>query len=244
MARLNILTDREVSTAIESALKDKIAVTVTLQHEDRWVMFTSDIVEVGGESIWITYPRSDRGSAEAHEFSTAQRIGVTFLREHQRFLFSAKIASVEETGTRRLQLEMPEEIQVSERRAAPRVEMPALATVEASIWLGGVTVKSDESEAVIPVWPGTVVDLCEGGCYVRTSPEVSQYIETGDVVGLKLTIGEGQLAEEILIDAQFCRSDPDAEMLMVGLRFIDSDDPGQSCEIYEKIKTKLREFQG
>ncbi|MCP4376121.1 MAG: flagellar brake protein [bacterium] len=244
MATVNILTDREVSAAIESASKDKIAITVTLQHQDRWIMFTSDILETSGGFIWITYPQNDSGAGQAHEFSTDQRIGVTFLCGHQRFLFSTEIASVEDTEARRVQLKMPDEIQVSQRRADSRVEMPALAMVEASIWLGGTMIKCDEPDTVTPVWSGAVVDLCQGGCYVRTNSDISQYIEAGDVVGLKLTLGDAQEAEQILIDAQFCRSDPEADMLMVGLKFIDSDDPGQSCEIYEKIKTKLREFQG
>jgi len=258
MAILSTLTGSEVANAIGASAKDKVGVTVTLQHQDRWILFRCDMLDASGESVWITYPQSDHGPGE-HEFSPGQRVGVTFRSGYQRFLFSAKIASVEESGTRALQLDMPEEMQVAERRAALqldmpeemqvaerraalREEMPALATVEVSIWLGGQQVRPDKADIIMPVWPGTVVDICEGGCYVRTSSEVSQYIETGDIVGLQLAIGEGEGSEQILSDAQLCRSDPDGEMLMVGLQFIENDEPGQACEVYEKIKAKLREI--
>ena len=204
-------------------------------------MFSSDLLDADEESVWITYPQSDRGPA-GFEFSRGRRIGVMFRNGFQRFLFSASIAAVEESGSRALQLDLPEELQVSERRVGLRVEMPALATVEASIWLGGWQVKRDEPDVVVPVWSGRVLDLSEGGCYVRTSREVSRYIEIGDIVGLQLTIGQGQAPEHILTNAQFCRSDPDGEMSMVGLQFIDVDESEQTRGAHEKIKAKLREF--
>ncbi len=241
MAILSTLTGSEVAIAIGASAKNKVGVTVTLQHQDRWFLFSGDMLDASGESVWITYPQSDHGPGE-YEFSPGQRVGVTFRSGYQRFLFSAKIASVEESGTRALQLDMPEEMQIAERRAAPREEMPALATVEASIWLGGQQIMPDKVDMITPVWPGTVVDLCEGGCYVRTSPEVSQYIETGDVVGLQLVIGEGEGSERVITDAQLCRSDPEGEMLMVGLQFIENDESEQAYEVYQKIKAKLREF--
>ena len=204
-------------------------------------MFCSDMLDASDQSVWITYPQSDHGPEDC-EFSTGQRVGVTFRNGFQRFLFSANIAAVEESGTPALQLDLPKELQVSERRVGLRVEMPALATVEASIWLGGRQVKHDEPDVIVPVWSGRVLNLSEGGCYVRTSREVSRYIEIGDIVGLQLTIGEGDAPEQILIDAQFCRSDPDGEMSMVGLQFIDIDESEQTREAHEKIKAKLREF--
>ncbi|MDP6544469.1 MAG: PilZ domain-containing protein [Phycisphaerae bacterium] len=241
MATLNTLTGNEVASAIESASKDKVGVTVTVYHQDRWFMFSGDMLDAGGESLWITYPQSDHGPAD-YEFSPGQSVGVTFRRGFQRFLFSTDITSVDKSGTAGVQLGMPEEMQISERRVGQRVEMPALATVEASIWLGGRQVKHDEADAVVPAWSGRVLDLSEGGCYVRTDSEVSQYIEIGDTVGLQLTIGRGDAPEQILIDAQFCRSDPDGDGLTVGLQFVDIDESEQNREAHEKIRAKLCEF--
>ena len=241
MAILSTLTGSEVANAIGGAAKDKVGVTVTVYHQDRWLTFNSDMLDASGESVWITYPQSGHGPADC-EFSPGQRVGVTFRSGFQRFLFSARIAAVEESGTRALQFDLPEELQVTQRRVGVRVEMPALATVEASIWLGGSQVKLDEPDVVVPVWSGRVLDLCEGGCYIRTNREVSRYIEVGDIVGLQLTIGEGEAIEHILIDAQFCRSDPDGEMSMVGLQFIGVDDSEQIRGAHEKIRAKLREL--
>lgn len=204
-------------------------------------MFSGDMLDADVKSLWITYPHSDHGPAD-YAFSPGGRVGITFRSGFQRFLFSANIAAVEESGTAALQLDLPEELQVSERRVGLRVEMPALATVEASIWLGGRQVRHDEVDVVVPVWSGRVLDLSEGGCYVRTNREISRYIEIGDIVGLQLTIGQGDAPEQILIDAQFCRSDPDGEMLMVGLQFIDIEESQQTREAHEMIKAKLREF--
>ena len=204
-------------------------------------MFSGDMLDASGQSVWITYPKSDRGPA-GYEFSPGHRVGITFRNGFQRFLFSAVIAAVEKSGTPALQLDLPENLQVSERRVTLRVEMPALETVAASIWLGGRQVKHDEADAVVPAWSGRVLDLSKGGCYVRTDNEVSRYIEVGDVVGLQLTIGEGDAPEQILIEAQLCRSDPDGDRLMVGLQFIDIDESEQTREAYEKIKAKLSEF--
>jgi len=240
MATLSTLTGSEVAEAIECASKDKVGVTVTVYHQDRWFMFSGDMLDASGQSVWISYPQSDRRPAD-YEFSPGQRIGITFRGGFRRYLFSAVIAAVEKSGIPALQLDLPEELQVSERRVTPRVEMPALATVDASIWLGGRQVKHDEVDVVVPVWSGIVLDLSEGGCYVRTDSEVSRYIEVGDVVGLQLTIGEGDALEQIMIDAQLCRSDPDGERLMVGLQFIDIDESKQTREAHEKIKAKLRE---
>lgn len=206
-------------------------------------MFNSDMVDAGDRSVWITYPKGQDGTAD-YEFSRGLRVGIAFRSGFQRFLFTAKIAAVEETGSGALQLDMPGNIQVTERRTGLRVEMPALVTVEASIWLGGWQVKPAEPDVVMPVWSGRVLDLSEGGCYVRTSRQISRYIEVGDIVGLQLTIGEGEQAEEILVDAQFCRGDPDGEMMMVGFQFIDVDLSEQTRGAHEKIRARLSEFQG
>jgi len=241
MATLRTLTGSEIANAIECASQDKAGVTVTVYHQDRWFMFSGNMLDADGKSLWITYPQSDHGPAD-YEFSSGHCVGITFRSGFRRFLFSAVIAAVEESGTPALQLDLPEELQVSERRIGLRVEMPALETVDASIWLGGLQVKHDEADALVPAWSGRVLDLSEGGCYIRTDSEVSRYIEIGDVVGLQLTIGEGDATEQILIDAQLCRSDPDGERLMVGLQFIDIDESDQTREAYEKIKAKLSEF--
>ena len=241
MATLSTFTGSEVADAIECASKYKLCVTVTVCHQDQWLMFRGDMLDADGQFVWISYPHGDRRTAD-YEFSPGQRIGVTFRSGFQRLLFTANIVAVEESGTPALRLELPEELQVSERRVGQRIEMPALATVEALIWLGGRHVKHDEEDVVVPVWSGRVLDLSEGGCYVRTDSEVSRYIEIGDIVGLQLTVGQGDVSEQLLVDAQFCRSDPDGEKLMVGLKFIDIDESEQTREAYEKIKAKLREF--
>jgi len=241
MATLSTLTGNEAANAIECASKDKVGVTVTVYHQERWFMFSGDMLDADSQSLWITYPHSDHGPAD-YAFSPGQRVGITFRTGFQRFLFSASVTAVEESAAAALRLDLPEVLQVSERRFGLRVEMPALATVEALIWLGGLQVKHDEVDVVVPVWSGRVLDLSEGGCYVRTDSEVSRYIEIGDIVGLQLTIGQGDAPEQILIDAQFCRSDPDGEMLMVGLQFIDIEESEQTHEAHEKIKAKLREF--
>lgn len=238
MATPQTLTGTEAAGAIYDASRDKLRATVTAKHQDRWLTFGSDMVDSDDGSVWITYPLSQDGIAN-YEFSPGLSVGVAFRDGFRRFLFTAKIVSVEETGARALKLDMPEAIQVTERRTGLRVEMPALLTVEASLWLGGWQVRSDQPDAVIPVWSGRVQNLSEGGCYVRTNRHISRHLEVGDIVGLQLVIGEGDQAEEVLIDAQLCRSDPDGDMLMVGLQFMDAEQSEHVRRAHEKINARL-----
>jgi len=197
--------------------------------------------------VWVTFPQTDQVEA-AYKFSQGEQIGLTFRKGHQRLVFATSIAGNEEyeedsgNPAQALRLNLPVEIQLTDRRATQRVEIPAAAMVRASIWLGGWQAQPAEPTVATPVWSGRVLDLSAGGCYVRTNREVSRYMDVGDVVGMRLTFGMGDNPEEILTDAQYRRSDPDGTMSLVGFQFVDIDESDQTREAHERIKVKLKEF--
>jgi len=247
MATLSTLTNNDVTEAIDYAASGHARVTVTVHHQNRWITFQSKVLAAQAGFIWVTFPQIDE-SKVTYEFSQGERVGMTFRRAHHRFVFAANIAGTEEyeddsgQSAQALRLGIPDEIQLTERRAQPRVELPVSAMVRASIWLGGWQAQPAEPTVAIPVWSGRVIDLSAGGCYVRTNREVSRYIDVGDVVGIRLTFGADDNPEEVLLDAQYRRSDPDGTMSLVGFQFVDIDETEQSREAHERIRAKLREF--
>jgi len=232
---------------MEYAAGSQAPLTVTVHHQNRWMTFESKMLAAQAGFFWVTFPQIDQAEA-AHEFSRNEQIGLTFRRGHKRFVFTAAVSGTEEyeddSGSlaQALRLNEPAEMQLTERRAAPRIEIPPSAMVVASMWLGGWQAQPAEPTVARPVWSGRVVDLSAGGCRVRTNPEMSRYVDVGDVVGIRLTFGAGDNPEVVLMDAQYRRGGRDESMLLAAFQFIDIDESEQTRKAHERIKARLEDF--
>lgn len=245
MANLVKLTDNEMDKALGYAIEQHVPLTVTIHHQNRWLTFQSKMLTAAGELLWVKFPTLN-DAAIAYDFRQGEEVGVTFRKDHQRFVFAVPVNGKEDDykvdgqGLTALRLDKPREINWTQRRAHQRVDMPAEAMVRASFWLGGWQAQPNEPTVSSPVWSGRVMDLSAGGCFIRTNSEAARYMEVGDIVGLRITFGADN--QEVLLDGQFRHSAPDGRMALVGFQFVDVDETPTSSHAWEVIKKKVSEM--
>ena len=244
MPNLQELDNDQINEAIGGAADKRIPVSVTLHQLDGWVICHSRFVALDGPHILLELPRADSG--EPHEFTPAERIGLSFKYRHHKHICSATVAELaplpgSDDPTPLLSVVSPTRMHRLQRRVYQRVAVPETHIVRASFWLGGREAEPLGAAADLAVWSGSVENLSAGGfqmiCQDYTGPE----LQVGDSVGVHLLFGVG--ADSCLADAQFRHFDLREGVSHLGFQFVALAQSRHGRAALQLISAKVSELQ-
>lgn len=116
-------------------------------------------------------------------------------RGYDNFVFGTRVSAVkwsdEYNGTPRMVLEMPEEIEMVQRRSYQRVKVPKSMQVEVDLWDKRQPQTGEGRER----YSGQLIDVSAGGVQVGLSNRYTDQFKHGDYVGIEFT----PLANETLL---------------------------------------------
>ncbi|MHC4561481.1 MAG: flagellar brake protein [Planctomycetota bacterium] len=245
MVKLEELPDNQKNAMLARAAAENAAVTLTVRRQNRWVTFRSRFVIEHEGRVWIEQPRMS-GQSDIYDFQKGEEAGLTFRMGHMRYIMSVQVVSEEDYRDKddrphlALRLKSVGEMQRNQRRLHERVPMPSGQRIRANIWLGGRDSEPDEPTVGNPVWSGRVIDLSVGGALLRTDREAAEYIQAGDLVGVRVTFGDTEGAA--ILDAQLRHAQPDNEMAMLGLQFVDTERSEETLTALGLIHAKVEEL--
>jgi hypothetical protein len=245
MAKLEKLSDNQKDSTLAEAAADNMLVTLTVRRQNRWVTFRSRFVIEHEGRVWIEWPKMS-GQGDVYEFHLGEEAGLTFRMGHMRYIMPVETIAEEDYHDEHdgnhlaLRLKSVGEMQRNQRRLHERVPMPSGQRVRANIWLGGRDSEPKEPTVGNPVWSGSVIDLSVGGALLRTNREAAEYIEAGDLVGVRVTFGETENAA--ILDAQLRHAQPDNDMAMLGLQFVDTDHSQETLTAMGLVQAKVEEL--
>jgi c-di-GMP-binding flagellar brake protein YcgR len=162
---------------------------------------------------------------------------VAFKIKHHKHIFSAAVECCDEST---LTLPMPEGMHRVQRRAYQRVEAPRNRSVLATFWDGGL--RDGGPPADLPEWEGWLMDLSAGGFQVRVSSRAAPDMEVGDVVAVRIDLGQDY--RPIVADAQFRHEVRDERgVAMMGFQFVGLNGSAAGRENLLRIGQIVCEFQ-
>ena len=129
----------------------------------------------------------------------------------------------------------------AERRLRDRVDLPARAVARASFWLGGRQAEPAGTSPERPVWPGRVANLYAGGFQLVTRSDVTEALEIGETVGVRLVFGAG--CDTVYSDAQIRHMRHVDDQALLGFQFLGLAHTPAGRQALQVISAKVGELQ-
>jgi len=235
------LSRKQLDASLSEAVRRRVPVAVTCRVRDNWCNLRSQILRAGADRLWLAYPARDGEPPVAMDGGF--RLGVAFKIKHHKHIFNAVVVSVGEvrcpsgpTTVAGVCVERPGQMQRVQRRAYYRVEVPRSRSILATFWLGGQHVQAGST------WEGWITDLSAGGFQVRLTNHGAADLEVGDVVGVRIDLG--QEYEPVVADAQFRHQTTDERgVVHMGFQFVGLNESAHGRRMLLRIGTVVCQFQ-
>lgn len=247
MAMLQELNTRRIDEVLEEAAQRNVPATITVRLGESWANFHSRMIQISPERLLVQLPMPHENQPP-HEFSPAERIGVSFKLKHHKHIFQATVAGVVQmtlddgSTVPVLSLCLPTRMQRLQRRAYLRVDVPANRIVRASFWLGGRAAEPAGATPEQPVWSGLVTNISAGGFQLVAENGAAQTIEPGFTVGVRLSFGAAR--DSVYADAQFRHAEPGpGGSDLLGFQFMGLDQTPEGRQSLRVISENVGEFQ-
>ncbi len=245
MPNLQELDNDQINEAIHGAADKRIPIVVTSRLDDGWVIFYSRLVAMEGTHLFLEPPRSD--ADEQHDFTPADRVGLSFKYRHHKHICSATVAGwtthAEQDGGESpvLCVICPTRMHRLQRRVYQRVSVPEGKIARASFWLGGGETEPAGTSTDIAVWPGTIDNISAGGFQMSCPGYAGPSLQVGDAIGVHLSFGIGR--ERCFTDAQFRHLEVIDGVAHLGFQFVGLAQSRQGRAALQMISAKVSEFQ-
>lgn len=245
MAGLQEIDVRQIQEIISEAASRHVPAVVTFRADSLWIQLRSRMVAADDERVLIEPPVAE--DETPHEFAPAARIGIAFKLKHHKYVCAAVVAGPQPlvlddgSSIQVLGLCWPTRMQRIQRRAFVRADVPPGCVVRASFWLGGREAEPDGTTPDSPVLTGRVTNISAGGFQVRTADRLPEIMESGYLVGVRISFGAG--AEGVFADAQIRHAGPGGDGLVIGFQFIGLGQTVEGKDALRFIASKVKEFQ-
>ena len=246
MPTLRELDSEQIASALHEAIDRKVPVAVSARRDGRWISLHSRFVAEKENHIIIDTPVGEDGG-EPCEFSPAEKIGISFKLKHYKHVCTVTAAGLEQfalsdgTQTPALVLCWPTHMHRLQRRAYLRVDVPANRVVRVTFWLGGCEAEPAGRSQQQPVWSGTATNISAGGLQMLSSADVTEVLEVGDAVGMRLLFGlSGEVAR---CDAQLRHVEKAEGQALMGFQFLGLGHTRETQEALKVLIGQVRDFQ-
>ena len=244
MSELQELSVRQIDESLKLATEKQVPVTITLQQDGTWVNIPSRLLALTEKHMLVELPLPEAGVA-THEFTPAERIGMSFKLKHYKHLVLVTVAGIVNSPlpgavTQAVALCLPTRMQRLQRRAFLRVDVPANRVVRASFWLGGRAAEPQGASAM-PVWTGRVTNLSAGGFQLVCPLDGAARLDIGENVGVRIAFGSGD--GTVYADAQFRHLEENQQGVVMGFQFLGLAQTPEGREALRVISSKVAQYQ-
>ncbi len=243
MPLIQELNRAQIDKCLTEAICRHVPVSLTCYIGGAWYNLRTGIIKQSSEWLWITYPNGN--GSPLPEMTKGMVLGLAFKLGHHKHIFSTRIEAdcriqpEEGQKVHAVCVPTPAKMQRVQRRAYYRVEVPRNRSVLASFWLGGQ--EGDKSLK----WEGWVTNISAGGFQVRMSSRAAPQLSAGDIVGVRIEVG--QEFESVLADAQFRNflNDPasDDGVVRLGFQFLGLNESPRGRRTLYRVGRIVRGFQ-
>ena len=245
MSILQDLNPTQMSEALVSICEKHIPITVMLRRGETWLNLRSRFLAIDGARLVFEIPHSEDGTP-LDDLIPAEKLGASFKHKHHKHLFNTTVLTVQDfhgpTGKSKVLLVgCPTSMQRIQRRAYFRADVPSNRIVRVSFWFGGCETEPSGTNPEQPVWSGKVEDISAGGFQVRVRRDVAIILDTGDMVGLRMTFGMS--AETLFANAQFRHAIPTDKGALMGFQFIGLGQSPEGKNALRIVAAKVSEYQ-
>ncbi|MCP4376120.1 MAG: hypothetical protein GY794_08115 [bacterium] len=244
MAKLQEMTQEQITGTLEAAIKRQVPLTVTLKRESGWISCHTRMLSVCDPHVLLG-PLSVHDENESPEILPAEKIGLSFKLKHYKHIFTVTAVGTETFegdggAVQAISVCWPNRMHRLQRRAFMRADVPPGRIARVSFWLGGRDSEPTQSDPERPVWSGRLTNISAGGFQMVASDENLWDLATGETVGVRLAFDAG--SESVYADAQFKRIDRADGESMLGFQFVGLAQDRKGRQGLQYISSKVAEY--
>ncbi len=240
------LAHERIIEALQEAHRREAPVALTCRVGATWHSLRSRILSIVGDNVYLEQPEAAEDRAPA--LGVGQAVGLSFKIKHHKHIFTAQIEEFTNTAgdtdpvAAAMRISVPQRMQRVQRRAYFRVDVPRNRSVLATFWEGGLGGAPGGEDSPAPSWEGWLTNVSAGGFQVRLTSRIAPQLDMGDVVGVRIEMG--QEFKTIQADAQFRHEIHDDDgVVMLGFQFVGLGHSRAGRETLRRIGRIVCEFQ-
>jgi len=195
MSEVAMLEGAEPRTILEELMDRRIPAIMSYLSSGKWHVAKVELAGLGAGTVTVRLLAGSK--PHPMNIKPDQPVGVSLKFGYGKFIFDSRVLSLEPSadairgGT--IILELPDRIEMVQRRAFFRVEVPQSLKVNVLLWRrrqqDGAGVGDPQQSQVPPgrYWNGRLVDISAGGAQVAIDSTDGRDFRVGQFVGLRFT---------------------------------------------------------
>jgi len=239
------LRKSQIAECLAEAVARQTPVTLTCRQDGRWHTLRTQILSKDERGLWVAFPQPR--TAPMPQLRVGMEIGLSFKLKHHKHIFNTVVEAMGQFGlpdgqqVQALRTSAPQRMQRVQRRAYQRVQVPRNRSVLATFWHGGLAVVEAGRQPPL-TWEGWLTNISAGGFQVRLVTHGAPELEVGDLVGVRIDLGEDYAP--IVCDAQFRQQVVDERgVRLQGFQFVGLNESRRGQNILRRIGRAVIEFQ-
>jgi len=198
MDDVGMLQGSEPRKVLERVIEKNVPAIMSYLSKGKWHVAKVQAVELGACRVSLRIIPAQR--PHPINIQIEQPVGISIKYGYGKFVFETKVVDLEpspesEAGGR-IVLNIPDKIEIVQRRSYFRVEVPASLKVATLIWhrrkqdemntqSSGTTAKNTDSSQ--NYWQGKLIDISAGGALIALNAKDAENFKTGQFIGLRFT---------------------------------------------------------
>ena len=245
MAKLQEMTQEQITDALQTAIQRQVPVTVTIKRESAWTSCHTRLLAVKDPHVLLG-ELMVHDDDETPEIAPAEKVGLSFKLKHYKHIFTVTAVGTEkfeggpDDSGQAIAVCWPNRMHRLQRRAFIRADVPEGRVVRASFWVGGRENEPTQADSERPVWSGRLSNISAGGFQVISADDEVWDLAPGETVGVRLAFEAG--SESVYADAQFRRADRTEGQALIGFQFVGLAQDRKGREALQYISGKVAEF--
>ena len=223
MPLIEELDSEQIHRALTDASRRQVPVALSCRIGSAWHGVRTRMIRKCSQEVYLQY--ADPGEEPAPDLPPSTPVSLAFKLGHHKHMFNALVEDDTEcvgpdgVPARALRVSVPERMYRVQRRAYHRVDVPRSRSVLVNFWEGPPAQISGEDGRTCLSWEGWLTNLSAGGFQVRLASGSAPKLEVGDVVGLRISLG--QEFRPIEAEAQFRHQVcDDRGVTLLGFQFV------------------------
>ncbi|MCY3018343.1 MAG: hypothetical protein NTW87_04825 [Planctomycetota bacterium] len=227
------LQDSQISEALLAAVEKRVTTTITTittitsrgHDASAWISSHGRLISADAQGIVVQLTAMDDES-RLRAFQPSDRVGVTFKLKRHKYVLNSVIAELrparqtpdQQHSTALLVIRWPTKMHRLLCRQITYFESWPSRIFRAAFWPGGRKAEPIAIGQDTPVWSGVVINITASGLTMRVYPMVLHFLKAGDLVGLRVVAGPGDVVA--YSDARFDHGDDLGDHALVCLQFV------------------------
>lgn len=185
MNEVMMLRKSEPRRILEVLVKEKAAAILSYSSRGKWHVIKVTMASLGASRIAVQV--SPRKSPHPINVQVDQSVGMSVKYGYGKFIFETKVQSLEPSvdgNGGMIIINMPQELELVQRRSYFRVQVPQMLQVDAVVWhccYAGDTSHAQEEHC----WQGRLVDVSAGGLQIVFEADHKPNIRPGQFMGVQ-----------------------------------------------------------